>query len=234
VRYLVVHHGPLPRAEAPTTGGALRAAQLVTALRGAGHEVVTLARAQDEPGGFTGAAHLRARAARARPEAVICVAPEEAPALAGLAPLVVDLYAPRLLEGAWEGQQEDEARRLLLAVDAADELLFSNPRQRWFTLGVLGLAGWDLQADPGLVVPLATSPAPKAERPRTPRVVVGGHPWPWQDAREALARAVAHLRGRAQVVSYGLPAVEGVEAHGIVPRAEWQAALAGATVALDR
>ena len=234
MRILVVHHGRLPEGAEPTTGGAIRAAQHVTALAAGGHDGVTLARAQDGPGGFTGPRHLRALAGKARPDWILCVAPEEAPALAGLAPLVVDLYAPRLLEAAWEGQQEDEARRALLAVDAADEVLFSNPRQRWFWLGVLGLAGWDLQRSPGRVVPLATSPAPAARRPRKPRVIVGGHPWPWQDARDVLARAVAHLGKRASVVSYGLPAIEGVESHPVVPRAEWQAALAGATVALDR
>lgn len=234
VRILVVHHGPLPSGDLPTTGGAIRAAQHVAALRGVGHEVTTLARAQDEAGGFTGAAHLRALARGARPDWTLCVAPEEAPALAGIAPLVVDLYAPRLLEAAFEGQQEDEARRVLLAVDAADEVLFSNPRQRHFWLGILGLAGWDLAKTPGVIVPLATSPVAAGRRAKRPRVIVGGHPWPWQDARESLARAIAHLRGRADVVSYGLPAIEGAESRALVSREAWLVACAGATVALDR
>jgi hypothetical protein len=234
VRILVVHHGALPAADRPTTGGAIRAADHVATLRGAGHDVVTLARAQDGPGGFTGPAHLRALARRAAPDWVLCVAPEEAPALAGLAPLVVDLYAPRLLEAAFEGQQEDEAKRALLAVHAADEVLFSNHRQRHFWLGVLGLAGWDLRTSPGVVVMLATHPVPAVRRPKRPRVIVGGHPWPWQDAREVLERAVKHLGKRADVVSYGLPAVAGVQAEGLVSREAWLAACAGATVALDR
>lgn len=196
--------------------------------------MVTLARDQDQAGGFDGPAHLRALARRAAPDWCLCVAPEVAPALRGVAPLVVDLYAPRMVEAAWEGRQQDEAQRALLAVDAADEVVFSNPRQRWFWLGVLGLAGWDLARPVGRVVPLATRAAPKRRRPRAPRVVVGGHPWPWQDARATLERAVAHLRGRAEIVSYGLPAVAGVQAHGLVSDAEWLAACAGATVALDR
>jgi len=234
VRVLVVHFGPLPGSTAATTGGALRAAQHVAALTAAGHDVVTLARDQDQPGGFAGPAQLRALARRAAPDWSLCVAPEVAPALRGVAPLVVDLYAPRMVEAAWEGRQQDEAQRALLAVDAADEVIFSNPRQRWFWLGVLGLAGWDLARPVGRVVPLATRPAPTRRRPRTPRVVVGGHPWPWQDARATLERAVAHVQGRAEIVSYGLPAVAGVRAHGLVPDAEWLAACAGATVALDR
>ena len=173
-------------------------------------------------------------ARRAHPDWTLCVAPEEAPALAGVAPLVVDLYAPRLLEAAFEGQQEDAARRSLLAVDAADEVLFSNPRQRHFWLGILGLAGWDLAKNPGAIVPLATTAVPPGRRPKRPLVLVGGHPWPWQDARDALARTLAHLKGRADVVSYGLPAIEGVESRGLVSRAEWLAACSWATVALDR
>lgn len=234
MRILVVHHGALDPQAGPTSGGAIRASAHAAALRGAGHDVRTLARAQDGAGGFTGPAHLRALARRMSPDWTLCVAPEEAPALAGLAPLVVDLYAPRLLEAAFEGQQEDEARRALLAVHAADEVLFSNPRQRHFWLGILGLAGWNLQQSPGRVVPLCTTPVPRVRRPKRPRVIVGGHPWPWQDAREALARAVAHLAGRADVVSYGLPAVAGVDARGLVSRAEWLEAVTGSTVALDR
>lgn len=234
MRILVVHHGALDPQTGPTRGGAIRALAHVAALRGAGHDVRTLSRAQDGPGGFTGPAHLRALARRIAPDWTLCVAPEEAPALAGLAPLVVDLYAPRLLEAAFEGQQEDEAKRALLAVHAADDVLFSNPRQRHFWLGILGLAGWNLQRAPGHVVPLCTTAVGRVRRPKRPRVIVGGHPWPWQDAREALGRAVAHLRGRADLVSYGLPAVAGVEARGLVPRAEWLEAVAGSTVALDR
>ena len=234
VRILVVHHGPLDSGELPTTGGAIRAGQHVAALRGAGHDVATLSRAQDGSGGFTGPAHLRALARSARPDWTLCVAPEEAPALAGLAPLVVDLYAPRLLEAAFEGQQQDEARRALLAVDAADEVLFSNPRQRHFWLGILGLAGWDLSKSPGVLVPLATTVVPPGRRPKRPRVILGGHPWPWQDARDTLARAVAHLGDRAEIVSYGLPAVEGVECLPLVSRTEWVSACTWATVALDR
>lgn len=234
VRILVVHHGVLDPDAGPTTGGAIRAAAHVAALGGAGHDVRCLSRAQDGSGGFTGPAHLRALARRVAPDWVLCVAPEEAPALAGVAPLVVDLYAPRLVEAAFEGQQEDEAKRALLAVHAADEVLFSNPRQRHFWLGILGLAGWNLQASTGHVVPLCTTAVPRPKRPKRPRVIVGGHPWPWQDARDTLRRAAAHLGGRAEIVSYGLPAVEGVESRGLVSRAEWLQAVAGSTVALDR
>ncbi|MBM4391841.1 MAG: hypothetical protein FJ090_12025 [Deltaproteobacteria bacterium] len=225
MRVLVVHHGQLAGGDGPTTGGAIRAAQHVRALRRAGHEVHALARAQDEPGGFTGPRHLAARARGF--DWVLCVSPEEAPSLKGVAPLVVDLYAPRLLEAAWQGEQEDAAQRTLLAIDAADEVLFSNPRQRWFYLGLLAACGWDVSRPVGHVVPLAVEPIAPGKRARKPIVVCGGYPWPWQDARDTLARAAAHLGKRAELRVVGLDGA-------MLRRAEWQALCARADVALDR
>ncbi len=234
MRVTVVFHGTLPDAGTIATGGALRAAVHIEALRHAGHEVRPLARAQDHPEGYTSPGHLRQLVQAGDPDLVICVAPEEAPALAQLAPLVVDLYAPRLLEGAFEGLQEEEAGRALQAVEAADQVLFSNPRQRWFWMGILGVAGWDLTVAPGLVVPLAALAGPPRRLPTRPRFVAGGHAWPWQDLAPTLATAVGLLGDRAEVHTYGLPPVDGVIAHGRVPRGEWLAACAGATAALDR
>lgn len=233
MRVLVVHHGPLPTEESTTTGGALRAGHHVAALRAAGHEVHTLAREQDGAGGFRGPAHLRKLADQVAPDWILCVAAEEAPALAPVAPLVVDLYAPRVLEAAWEGAQPDEAARAIRILHAADLVLFSNPRQRWHWTGALGLCGWDLTGETGRVVPLVADVRPRREA-GTPTFVVGGHPWPWADARETVARAVAHLRGRADVHTFGVPPVDGAVAHGLVPYGAWRASLAGASAALDR
>lgn len=240
MRVLIVQHGPPATGASPTTGGALRAGWLRQALSSSGNDVNVLCREQDGPGGFRGPSHLRALAQTHNPDWILCVAPEEAPALRGLAPLVVDLYAPRLLEAAFSGQQQDEARIALLAIDAADEVLFSNDRQRVFWLGILGLAGWNLAKPLGITVPLVAdheAVPPRAPRQKTsdlPVVICGGQPWPWQDARAALAQAAKHLAGRARVVSFGIPEVPGVEAHPLCSRATWLAACRDATVALDR
>jgi hypothetical protein len=239
MRVLVVHHGRLPSPGAACTGGARRAAVHVAALRAAGHDVSPLARAQDDPPadhglrGFRSPGDLRRLAEAAAPDWILCVAPEEARALAPVAPLVVDLYAPRVLEAAFEGLQREEAGRALAAIAAADEVLFSNPRQRWLWTGLLGVSGWDLTRPAGLLVPLAALPGPR-RTPVTPTFVVGGRPWPWQDATDTLWRAVRHLGARAEVVSVGLPAVDGVRALGELPLDAWLDLCAGATAALDR
>lgn len=236
VRILIVHHHTLPAPGRACTGGALRAFAHGESLKKAGHTVGYITRAQDDPAhGFRSPAHLQQLASAFGPDWILCVAPGEAPALAPVAPLMVDLYAPRLLEAAFEDLQAEEAGRSLQAVHVADEVLFSNPRQRWFWLGILGMCGWDLSRPAGLLVPLCTpaNPPPRA-RPDTPTFLLGGSPWPWQDPSDTLRRAVAHLDGRGQVEVWGLSPVEGVVHRSVNAHDAWLTACAGATAALDR
>ncbi len=259
MQILVVSHGPPPAPGRFCSGGALRAHAHAAILQHGGHRVHLLCREQDAPGGFRSPADLRQKAALLAPDWILCVAPGEAPALAGIAPLVVDLYAPRLLESAWEGAevQAEEAGRTLRAIHAADEVLFSNPRQRWFYAGVLGLCGWDLREAPGLLVPLCT--APEELRPAAGLAagaglaglavdlperffVMGGVPWPWQDASAALAAASRHLQARgdgAEILTVGLPPervahLPGVRALPPLPFDQWLALCGRAVAALDR
>lgn len=236
MRFVVVAHGPPVDLDRPVSGGALRAQAHADALSGAGHEVVVLRRAQDAPGGYRSPGHLQRLVRELRPDAIVCVAVEEAWAVRGLAPLCVDLYAPRLLEAAWEGAQSEEAGVALRAVHAADEVLFSNPRQRWFWLGILGLAGWDLSKPCGRVVPLSCAAVPRTGAPTAvPTLVMGGQRWPWQDPSAALSTAVRVLGGRGEVRVYG-PAsgVPGVREMGLVGRRAWLQACAHSAAVLDR
>ncbi len=251
MRVLLVHHGTLRDDDlAPLSGGVLRVRVHARALAHAGHEVLTLARAQDDAPatpapwralpGFRSPGDLRRLALACAPDAILCVASEEAPALAGIAPLAVDLYAPRLLEGAFEGLQAEEAGRTLAAIQAADEVFVSNSRQRWFFQGLLGAAGWDLSATVGRLVPISAEAGGVAGGSRPPphdppTFVIGGHPWPWQDASDTVRRAVAHLRGRARVVSVGMHvAIDGVEQVPVLGRSAWLGTLSTCVAMLDR
>ncbi|MSP56961.1 MAG: hypothetical protein EXR69_15360 [Myxococcales bacterium] len=245
MKYLIVAHGPAPDLDHAVTGGALRASVHEAALRSAGHEVVVLRREQDGPGGFRSPADLRRKAVAARPDATVCVAVEEAPALRGIAPLCVDLYAPRMLEAAFEGAQAEQAGIALRAAHAADEVLYSNHRQRWFWLGILGLAGWDLARPCGRIVPLAClgtpaeweawrKPPTKTKRPK-PYFVAVGPRWPWQDPTQAITEAVAAAGDRAEVHVYGPSSgVPGAKELGTVSRRDWLNALAGSVALIDR
>ncbi len=249
MRILIVHHGLLPADDRPVTGGALRAWHHGEALRRAGHEIHFLTRAQDAPGGFTAPADLARRARALRPDRIIAVQPEDAPALRVVgAPLCVDLYAPRLLEAPFEGTLAREAVTTLRALAAGDAFLVSNPRQRMAWLGVLALAGVDVRTDPTMVVPLVAPEGPRRRAPKEPVLVAGGAAWPWQDPRAGLQVAldVLDARGEGKVVWFGgapligeadgawtLPAHPRLEAPGWAPRSALLHAYAGATLAFD-
>jgi len=247
MRVLIVHHGRRPAPDHAVSGGALRAHHLGLGLEAAGHTVVWLSRDQDGHGGFSGPEDLYARARALGPERIIAVQLEDAPALCAVgAPLAVDLYAPRLLEAPFEGTLPWAGVESLRALATGDAFLVSNPRQRWFWLGVLALAGIDVRTDPTLLVPLVAPDGPRRRTSKRPVLVAGGASWPWHDPRPALDRALAHLdaRGRGEVHWYGGAPKEGTAAWSLPDHPRLQAmgwvdpstllkAYAGATAAFD-
>jgi len=257
MKILLVFHGWFPDVARPVSGGGLRAWHHAESLRGAGHEVVVLTRDQDRtPGGpatFSTGASLRALAAEIAPDAIVCVQPEEAPHLGDLGiPLVVDFYAPRLLEALFEDRLGEEGVRTLRALGAADLALFSNPRQRYFYLGLLLLAGVDVRGGMDRVVPLVAPTAGRTGKvKKTPIFVMGGLSWPWHDPVEGIRRAAAHLERRGQgeihlyggapvvggtavrALSDGVPASDRVRHEGLLPYPDLLRVYARATAALD-
>jgi len=207
MRVLLVHHGRRLGPGRPVTGGALRAEQHASALQDAGYEVICIHRDQDGPGGFRSAADLRDTAQALRPDRIICVQVEDAPALAGLGvPLAVDLFAPRVLEAAFGDSLPAAVAQVMGALDAGDVFFVSNARQRWSWTSVLALAGFDPADAPTRLVPIA-SPQGVAPQPAPaePVFVAGGARWPWQSPGPGLRRVLAHLdaRGEGSVRWYG-------------------------------
>jgi hypothetical protein len=247
VRVLIVHHGRRPEPGQPVTGGARRAHHLGAGLAAAGHDLVWLQREQDGTAGFASPEDLFAKARALGPDRIITVQLEDAPPLAAVGvPLAVDLYAPRLLEAPFEGSLRWTSVETLRALGVGDTFLVSNPRQRWFWMGVLALAGVDVTQDPTLLVPLVAPIGPRRRLPSKPVFVAGGASWPWQDPSEALNRVLAFLdaRGTGTVVWYGgpppniqdswrLPEHPRLSAPGWVPEDTLRQAYATATAALD-
>lgn len=247
MRILIVHHGQRPSADQPVTGGALRAFGMAQAFEADGHRVRLLSRHQDEPGGFTSEEDLYQRARDWGPDRIIATQIEDAPALGAVgAPIAVDLYAPRVLEAAFEGTLRRTSVDTLRALAAGDVFLVSNPRQRWFWMGILAMAGIDVRTDPTIVVPLVAPQGLRRRTPKTPTFVAGGGSWPWQDPVPALNRVLDHLdrRGEGKVIWYGgvpsgteatwsLPVHPRLKAAGWVDRDTLLRAYCGATAALD-
>lgn len=247
MRILIVHHGKRPTPGHGVTGGALRALDMATGLEAAGHTVRLLSRAQDEPGGFSSEEDLYQKARAWGPDRIIATQIEDAMALGAVgAPIAVDLYAPRVMEAAFDGSLRWTSVQTLRALAAGDVFLVSNPRQRWLWWGLLAMAGIDVRQDPTLHVPLIAPDGPRRRFPKKPVFVACGGSWPWQDPRPALDRVLAHLdrRGEGKVIWYGgvpegqdatwsLPEHPRLETPGWVDREVLLKALAGATAAID-
>ena len=210
MRILIVMHGWLPGTPRPVSGGAIRAWHHGEALREAGHEVVYLTRTQDKVKGgprvFSSPESLRRQVKKLKPDRIVCVQPEEAPHLGELGiPLCVDFYAPRLLEASFEDATTDAAISTIRALTASDHQLFSNPRQKWFYLGLMTLAGIDVTEHHGSIVELVAPAGSPRRIPKEPLLVMGGVAWPWQDLSDSVRRTVAYLekRGTGKLVVYG-------------------------------
>ncbi|HCH64214.1 MAG TPA: hypothetical protein DFR83_15530 [Deltaproteobacteria bacterium] len=250
MRVLVTHHGQLPQSDHPVTGGALRANQHASVLRAAGHEVHLITRFQDSPSGFRSIADLRARVVALAPDRIVCVQPEDAPALSGLdIPTAVDLYAPRIVEAGFEGTLSHTTAMVFAALEAGDVFLTSNPRQQWSLRTLLTLAGFDPHQDPTRLIPLAAPQEVERQKaPSDPVFVAGGARWPWQDPVPALRRVLEHLdrRNIGRVIWYGgapligrtdgcwsLPEHPRLTTPGWLPYPQLLAEYASATAAID-
>lgn len=218
---LIVHHGLLPRPGAVVSGMGLRAWSLGQGLRAHGFEIAYATR---RAGGdaapsrtYEADEDLRELVAEIAPDVIVAVAADEVSRLPDDGqPLVLDLFAPRLLERQYQDLAgDDEVIRLLDAIGRADFYLFSNPRQQDFHLGLLTTAGVDCRELPGALVPLACPPEyPRRASPREPVLVSGGVFWPWNDTRTPLGVVLEHLdrRGRGQLHLFGgAYPIEGVE-----------------------
>lgn len=209
MRVLIVFHGPLPYGPYPVPGCALRAYSLGEGLRTHGMDVLYASRAQDlappDPDrppvyGYANGVELRQLVITLAPSVILAVGYDELVHLEQLSiPVILDCFAPRLLEAQWEETDTSrESMALLSALARADYYLVTTSRARYHLLGLLPVAGVDCREDRLLTVPLSvppSPPAPKLERSlhAHPLLVAGGVAWPWQDPSWALQHTVRAL-----------------------------------------
>ncbi|MFM7201767.1 MAG: hypothetical protein ACKO6N_13340 [Myxococcota bacterium] len=209
MRVLIVFHGPLPYGPYPVPGCALRAYSLGEGLRTHGIEVLYASRAQDlappdssRPPvyGYANGVELQQLVISLAPSCILAVGHDELVHLEHLSmPVILDCFAPRLLEAQWEETDtSQESMALLSALARADYYLVTTSRARYHLLGLLPVAGVDCREDRLLTVPLSvppSPPAPKLERNlhAHPLLVAGGVAWPWQDPSWALQHTVRAL-----------------------------------------
>ena len=238
MRMLIIHHHPLPSKNSPVMGGGLRAHHIGQGLRQNGVDVYYLCKSH-HPHQWD--AIIQKTIAHLDPEVILCNQLEDASRLPPTdIPVIVDLYAPRLLEVAFAPDQHQTAAHILLALQRGDVFLLSNERQRWHWMGVFALAGIDVRQDPCLIVPLACEP--KTPAPVTDLILVGGGiQWPWQNPLNDLQQVLACLdqHGRGVVHWYIGPNEElslqhaRLEIRPWTSRTQYREHLSQSTLALD-
>ncbi|MBM74176.1 MAG: hypothetical protein CMK59_02140 [Proteobacteria bacterium] len=191
---IIIHHGPLPQYSQPVSGSALRAEQLGLALSQAGHNIQWLGKGVPAPNGYQDRADLLDLLSTLKYDAVLLIQLEEAPHVEHLnVPIIVDLYAQRLLEANFSGTLEHDTLCVLRALRAGDLFLCSNRRQYWSWVSILSLAGISLDPAPIIELPLMSHPPRKPAPPKSPIVIGGGVWWPWQNPWEGIRRSVAEM-----------------------------------------
>ncbi|MDX2417853.1 MAG: glycosyltransferase [Xanthomonadales bacterium] len=195
MQILLITQEPPLASDAIATGNAIRTAQLVGALRRAGHGISQTwldnaeGRQQNlHTHAFRNRDELQATIVRQQPDAILVSYWELLELLPFdlRQPVILDFVAPRPLELLYEHPErvKAELQRLQSNLSKCDVLLTGNQSQRdllWFTLLQ---SGFDLRGRaPVLVVPLSAEPAGRPES--DPKVdgwtlVSGGVHWPWR------------------------------------------------------
>ncbi|MEC7983597.1 MAG: hypothetical protein VX278_00455, partial [Myxococcota bacterium] len=206
---IIVHHHQRPPSLRPIRGGALRAHHIGVGLQHYGHNISYLGKDSGSPSEcWNTPRELRALCSALDPDIIIATQLEDVDSLSTLPyPIIVDLYAQRLMESSFDGTRDATVLSTLKALSCGVLFLVSNPRQRWSWLSTLVLAGVSLQHDPILVIPLCTEDQPAPSPPEELTLIGGGVWWPWQDPWPSLKRALEHLSKRqtGKITWYGGP-----------------------------
>jgi hypothetical protein len=200
MRIVIVHHHHLPRIGESVTGEGLRVQQLILGLESHGHEIESLSFAS------LSSAELRVCTARNNPDIIIVMQAFLVPSLAQIGiPIVLDLYAQRLMEAQFEANTMETSMELIAALRLSSLVLVSNDRQRWSWQGVLSLLGARIFPPPIVVVPLSVRVSIPRDPPTSFRLIGGGMSWPWQNPWPALERTLTYFdtRGEGEIIWFG-------------------------------
>ncbi|MAA79552.1 MAG: hypothetical protein CL916_09855 [Deltaproteobacteria bacterium] len=202
MRILIVHHHHLPKMGHSVTGEGLRVQQLHDGLCAQGHHVSLLS------GGASSPSELLLLCKDIDHDCIIAMHVHLMPILAKLeVPLILDLYAQRLMESQFESNTLETTMALIHALRYASLIVVSNDRQRWSWHGVLSMLGVQHMPEPIIVVPLQARPCGPRNPPEKFRLIGGGMDWPWQNPKPNLQRAlnVFEQRGEGEIIWFGNP-----------------------------
>ena len=155
-------------------------------------------------------------------------------------PIIVDLYAPRLLENLFESDDGKVSHQLLSAIARSDAYLIAHEAQRDHWQALMCTIGVQEVSTRTLVVPLGLESASNIP-PKELTLVGGGRVWPWQNPWDNLSTLLALLDelGHGRVIWFSPPDQEVPTKHpklDIQPwtsRTAYRATLTTATIGLD-
>lgn len=122
-------------------------------------------------------------------------------------PVILDIPGPLILENSFRniGDIRTNASAKLRALQKADFYLYTTPRQRYYWIPWLALAGVDPREMPFGLVPICLSPdipeaqlGYRAEPDREMRFIQGGVFWAWQDSSSSLNRILRTMEEKSQ------------------------------------
>lgn len=189
--------------------------------------------------------HIHQHIKHRKPDIILCAQMEDMTLLPSRTdnlgiPVVVDLYAPRLLENLFETDNGEVSHHLLRAIDRADAYLIPHEAQSDHWQALMRLVGVQEVRTRTLITPLGlecTSNTP----PKDLTLVGGGRVWPWQNPWDNLSTLLTVLDdlGQGQVLWFSPPDQDVPIKHpklDVLPwtsRVTYRAILATATMGLD-
>jgi hypothetical protein len=155
-------------------------------------------------------------------------------------PVVVDFYAPRLLETLFEPDQGMVSHCILRAIDRSDAYLIAHEGQREHWQALFRLMGVAELEERTLIVPLGVEVA-EHTTPDELTLVGGGRVWPWQNPWDNLNQLLTVLDSeqRGCVVWFSPPEQSvpiehpRLKIHPWTSRSAYRAVVSKATLGLD-
>lgn len=239
----ILHHSPISEFNQPQDGASIRLQHLCQGIKSHRSEVEFLffCKASTE-GNWKG--HIHRHLHDVRPDIILCSQMEDVALLPSReilsnVPVIVDLYAPRLLESLYEDDNGLISHQLLQAIDRSDAYLITHEYQRDHWNALLRLVGVR-ELNRVLVTPLALDSQPNTASDSL-TLVGGGRVWPWQNPWSNLHRLLEGLDEQARgTVHWFSPPDQSIpidhprlQKHPWTSRADYRTVLSQASFGLD-
>lgn len=195
----IIHHEPITGAHNSQSGGSIRLAHLCAGLqkRLPNVRLNFVCKATIE-GNWKH--HIHQHLSHCTPDIILCAQMEDVALLPARdtlpsIPVIVDLYAPRLLENLYETDDGTVSHHVLRAVSRSDAYLIAHHGQIEHWQAILRLMGIEEIDKRTLITPLGLEPSP-TNPPNDLTLVGGGRVWPWQNPWDNLRRLLRVLDAR--------------------------------------